>query len=299
MGRTLIHDVRKTARKRGYLAIGITGCEKWNHPSENNNWGKLENIRADGRIDGTYDIEGHTWTDINMQVSLNPFVLDDLKVWFKDFVSWIEGVIELWNDCVSIKRRQFNLDLWFSYIFETIETLGLTKTYWASTVQSFEVAKSDLAGELADKLLESTRPPYDEDWLDNINDPKYNPEYRVYLDKMISTEQEIHEQLTYGEVLEYVLKICKPIGNGLYILKEDPTIVYVDNSVRSYDMKDGYSDRAIGGFIEEWSQKFLKIKVPVLDIRNKGQKNGIWRRVKASILTFSAERRENKDGSEI
>lgn len=293
----LMDRVKETAEKRGYLGVAITGSEKWNHPSEHNDWGKLEGVRADGTTDGTYDQEGHVWTDINMQVQLNLFKLKDLKVWLKDFADWISDVKGIWTDCVNIKRRWFNLNLFFGFVRDTIGTLGLTKTYWVSTVQSFDIAKSDLAGDKAHEILESSRPEMPDDWIRNLNNR--DPKYDAWIHSLIDLEKKIYEELTYEQVLAHVESIATKFANGLYALKEDPSIVYVDLKVRPYDFKNGFSNREIVNILHYWSRKVLNVRVPVIELDENGQKSKMWREVKAAIVHADEEIRERKDEGKL
>jgi hypothetical protein len=295
MAKNLLEDVVKTSKKRGYLAISITGMEKWNHPK----WGEdNKQIDTDGpKEDGSYDVEGHAWTDVNFQVGLDLLDKKDRKHWILDFKSWLEDVNGIWKDTVNIKKRWFNLDLFFSFVFRTISTLGLTKTYWGSTVQSFAVAKSDLARDIAHDQLDSARPDRDMDkWLKNINDR--DPEYDAWLHKLIDLEKKIYSELKDDQVKEHVLKICDPISSpGLYVLREDPSIIYVDTAEVPYDMKDGFSNKKIAQILEDWAHSYLDLQVPVIDIDAKGAKSRTWRTVMASMVHFNAEKRDGKYGN--
>jgi hypothetical protein len=291
MSNKMLNDIVKTAKKRGYLAIGITGLEKYN------NYGtKVKGSDPNGpKADGSYDIEGHTWTDINMQVVLSPFDAENRERWLKDLKEWLSDVKDIWKDTVNLKRRWFNLDLFFGFVFRTLDTLGPVKTYWAGTIQSFAIAKSDLASSMAEEIMEKSRPETRGDWLSNINNPNYDPKYSAWLTKYSKKEKSVHKKLTKKQVKDHVKTICDPFTRGLWVLKEDPTIVYVDTDVHPYDLKDGFSDKKIEEILGWWVSLYLCLDIPVKNLDNKGQKTPTWRKVMSAIVWSDAERRNTKD----
>lgn len=214
-------------------------------------------------------------------------ILSDIK----DYLVDLGGIIK---DCISIKRRFFNLDLVLSYIKSTFSTLGLTKSFWCIVFQSSEVYKSDMAGDMAHEELDKDRPYLPRKDLLDFN--KRNPEYDAWLRKVMDREKEIYESLTHEEVMESLKSKSLSLGEGLYVLKDDKSILFADSSVFKYDMKSGYSNAKILIAMEIWAERVLGLSVEVVD-EEKAQKSGMWRDLMGSITSFNAEKRDGKYGN--
>lgn len=262
----LLEKVKKTAEKKGYLAFGITGVEKWNYPSEHNNYGHAENIKSDGTCDGSFDVEGHAWTDILIQYDIDLKSLEDIVAWALETFDWLETLVDVIKSCLNFKNKTFKPGLIFNFIKSTIKTLGLTKNRWGITVQSFDVAIYDLAHDKASILLAAEwpeMPDLDELFSGHVN--KKSDIYKKFLAKLTETEKQLAEKVTHEEVLQYVKSICRYIGRGLYISLEDPGIIYINNFVRPYDLKNGYSDKEISAILADWADLCLELNVPLID----------------------------------
>lgn len=263
---TLLEKVKETAQKRGYLAFGITGVEKWNQPSEHNDWGRTEGVKSDGTCDGSFDVEGHTWTDILVQYDISLKSLEDIIAWALEALDWLKLTFEAFKGCLDIKKGIFRPGLVLNYIKITYKTLGLSKSRWGITVQSFDVAIYDLAQDKASILLAAERPemPDFDDLFSNSSSGKSDI-YKKFLLKLAEAEKQLAEEISYKEVFEYVRSICRYIGRGLYVSLEDPGIIYVDNTLRPYDLKDGYSDKEVSAILADWADLCLELNVPLVD----------------------------------
>jgi hypothetical protein len=280
-----IKRVKATAIKDGRLVVGVTGMEKWNQPDDS---GKSP---EEPREDGHFDVEGHTWTDVNLQFRLDLTKSEDRKIWLRDFKEWLIDVAGIWKDCFSWKRKWFNLDLIFGFTKDTVGTLGTTKVYWAVVISSLDVFKSELAADIAHETLEAERPERDRE-LDFMST---TPEYRAWLEKLWLLHDRTYEQMDYRRALGELRKKALSAGDGIYVDRDDKSIIIVDNEVMKFDMKSGYSDKAILDIVRLWAQRVMGLDVAVVDSRDLLKTRG-YVKIKASLAEVEAGKRGGEYG---
>ena len=215
---------RAIARK-GDCPILISGCEKWNHPTEKNNWGKDSEAP---NADGLYDVEGHCWTDIYGYARLNLFDPVDCIVYFNSIKEWWKDTKDIW----SFKYFKSSI----KFIFNSLNVFSLNREYWIWTVESFDVLKSDLIDEKVSAY-------YGE---------KERSVMRKDFEGWKETCEKFRKETSYKEVLARANEELIKINDYMYVYKTDPTVIVIDHELQPYDMKDGYSNRMICQFLHVW-----------------------------------------------
>lgn len=141
-----------------------------------------------------------------------------------------------WEDIlVYSKLKLYRPSDFFIFIKNIIKykCLDMWSECWLWTIQSLKVIKSDMA---FDMVYNEHIEDYDED-----------------LRKRVEGEANLFKSITRGQVLKYLRKIgyCK-IGYGMYVLKEDPTVIAIDESKVKFDLKDGWSRKIIIRILNKW-----------------------------------------------
>jgi hypothetical protein len=214
----LFSAVIERANKKKRLDIAMTGSEKYNWPDPATG---IEKEPSDH-----YDIEGHTWTDVDGFTTVYLWRWQDLKRYVANIFSW---VVDVW-DTFSIRYPLIAL----KFGWETLP-FHITWEQWVWTVESLAVAKSDL---VEDKIATA----HEKDWRQFIRSPGYMKEYQ-------KVEDATHRQ----EVIAYADKEYLKITDFMWVGRHDPTVILVDEVRRPFDYKDGWSDLMITSIIWEWA----------------------------------------------
>lgn len=224
-----VHDVfngvMDYAGKTGTLNLYISGSEKWNFPTEENNYQSDDKPKENGQ----YDVEGHKYADVY------GFFKPALYSKIKSFFSYILDIIQF-TKILPYKNRYTKKIIYKPYIpFRYIkEAFPFTSTWsnWVWTVESLSILKDDIAEE---KLIESSNKKW---YLDKDL-------YKKTVDGI--TNEEIERKLNEHYIL---------LNTGVYAAKRDPTVILLDDRFYRYDLKDGYSDKYIAQTVFEVSNMY-------------------------------------------
>jgi len=217
----LFKSVLERARKKNRLDIAMTGSEKYNWPDHTGQ--ERPNISADG----SYDVEGHTWTDINGFTTVYLWRWPDLKRYVSNIFSWVKDCWEVF----SIKSPQ----VCFKFAWDTLP-FHTTWEQWVWTVESLDVAKSDLVEE---KLMAA----HEDNWRSYVRSGNYMKEY----DKMSAATGR-------QEVLAYADKEYLRVTEYMWVGRNDSTVILVDEVRRPFDYKNGWSNLMIASIIWDWAK---------------------------------------------
>lgn len=233
----IFQAVLRKAKKQSCANIHVSSAEKWNNPYDKEGvYSDDPDIVEKPREDGHFDVEGHTWTDIYCEWDLRFWHVKDLYWWVKQTKDWIKDSYELGWD-----------------YFKEVQPFNKRHESWVWTIESFEVAKSDLAESLA------------EDSLSRRNYKKYWEEIKLKKEKI--TDQEL---LDY--VAKHSFKLSGKRGYDIYCTDNDPTVICVNEKDFPYDLKNGWSDKKIAEIIQHW---FYLLEYRTISVKLKNNGNSI------------------------
>jgi hypothetical protein len=226
------------AQKQGVLPLRVQGMEKWNYPSWDDK-SKQDNTPETPREDGLFDVEGHSWCDIEGFYS--PTLLEQIK-------SLSEYVKDVWSFTHLlpfrrkwVTRKGFHGFEGFTFAKPYIpfgyikDAWPIQRTWsgWIWTVESRSTARGDVAEEKVD--------------IKKVKPGKYK-EAQELADAMTSDAE------VDAAIAERYYQLC----DGIFLGKEDPTCILVDERVYPFDMKSGWSDQFVCSTVFNVAQYFLK-----------------------------------------
>jgi len=232
------------AKKEGVFKVHVSGLEKWNQPE----WEGDELIDTNvPRANGHFDVEGHCWTDIYGYVRFG------FRDWLNEWPRWWKDVREVWSWRGLKSSLRF---VWQTVPFSPVHE------FWLWTVQSFDVVKSDMAGDMAFEKWGS----------------------KEITKEFIGVERSILDSLTYDQVLEKVSEDYLQVNRFIWVGKLDQTVVVIDESQLPYDMKNGWSNTAILFILRVWLHWLTESKLTFMDKHNPSAVNKIDRSVKMGMI---------------
>jgi hypothetical protein len=226
--------------------VHVTGLEKWNFPSKENDWGRDSSIP---RADGTFDVEGHAWTDINGYLTLSLLNKKHLNIWLNDVKDFI---VDIYNDILSDYKRFIKAPkASANYIYTYAKSLSLKRSYWIWTVESFDVLKSDQAEErLTEKL--------------GGHEAELNL-IRTDIKKHRKLLEDINNGISHSEVQLYARQDYARINEWMWVQKLDPTIILVDENEKPYDLKSGWSNQTILLILKIWYWYLFEKRISIIE----------------------------------
>ena len=216
--------VLSSAIKRNKFLVHITGCEKVNHATKENHWGRDQIPNPDGH----YDTEGHEWTDIHGTYWLSPFKKSDIKQYFSDIKSWWKDVMEFWNVRHPSSAIRFALD--------TIGVFWVRRSQWCWTVESSETFIHTLVDEKLTAFY-------------GLNEAFEASEHPLEYGRKL---REFMEQTTHEEIMKYIQANYLQINRFMWVQPNDPSVIVIDKEAETYDMKSGYSNLKLLTFLHIW-----------------------------------------------
>lgn len=221
----LLDAVIARAKKTKKLDIYITGAEQYNWPDPKTGY----ETQVGPRENGFYDVEGHTWTDIDGYFSINPFKWNDLKRYVKNIGSWVKDFFELFTFKSPGPALQF---AWSTMPFR------FTWQSWVWTVEAMETIKDDLIW----------------DKMEAIHGEKMSRMIRQDYKKFREEEIKIDATITRQDLIEYANQNYYRITPYMWVSKSDPTVILIDQVLRPYDLRNGWSNLMISTIVWEWLQ---------------------------------------------
>lgn len=204
----------KQAKKNKCAKIIMTSIEKWNYPNKQNN-------------DKNYDVCGKSWEDICVQYNYKLYNPKDIIRYFVKLFKYKD---------FSLREQK--------YLF---------------TLTSFEVMKYDLAEEKASKIvnLDSIEIRFEKISKSNLsvmskNTKKEKETLKKYRNEIKSQYTNISDKELINSMSKDYFRISN-YKTGIYVLKDNPTIIVVDNNKGySFDLKDGWSNKRIAEIIQNY-----------------------------------------------
>lgn len=211
----------------------------------------LEKHNRDESEGPPWDVEGHTCEDVYVHIPMNPFSKSFFPDYVEKFKHWIETAVDHSGTDFSWKTvKQF-----FSWAWAMRCIIEPNHQYWAFVVDSFETQRSYMAEDIMEERLGGHKQLL----------ALMRKDYVAY-QKM---EQDIIAELT-DEVMEERLKDrFDRINSYLWIQKEDPTCMVVNERIRKYDLKSGWSDKEILANVCRWFYWVLNMRVEIIDGKHK------------------------------
>ena len=264
------------AEKKGCLKVYITGAEKYNN---NAFWdGDPETPKADG----SFEVEGHTWTDMNTQYRLellNPVDREFfcLTVWFyfKDLKDAFKNLTKNFSFKGLLETLHFAL-----VSFDSVSTI---QSRWTLSIASFGVARGSFAEEKAFEEL-APMPEDDRDFIVSINNP--SPEYKAWHAKMNAKEAEILAE--NQDLTPWLKDTHTEVRPGLWVGIEDPGLFYADEAVFPFDMKSGWSNQAIIEIVNVWLKNTYRVKFGAVESEEMGG-NQLTRKLRKALFTVKGK----------
>jgi hypothetical protein len=271
---TTLANAIKTAEKTGTLLAYITGEEKWNHPSDQNDYGKIPGIRGDGTLSETFDVEGHRWTDIYF-----PTTVPSLSLIF--FSALFTSLFEITKSSIEVLRCAFGsedltmaqkITKSISAIFEIYGTLDLSHFRWVVCFSTLDIFRQDLIEEEAYDLWKKPGGGIPNlsigDFSNLISNEDKRKEYTKSFDELRLIEDKMAALMTKEKLTKILVERAIEIAPGIYTKKDDPTSIIVDEDVIPHALKDGYSNVEILQILQIWGDKTLGLSgVPVKEAK--------------------------------
>jgi hypothetical protein len=238
--------------------IFITGFEKWNYGKfVNGEW-----VDSPDPINGIYDVEGHSWTDICAFFKLNLFKTRDLKIFLKQTVELMTDIFYLWffkTKKVTPWLPKFWKDN-FKTTINLIKNANLMQKDWVWTIEALSVFKSDI---IEIKISEMSLPDGECIYKVQWDDKKRYIEYW----------KEIEKGITRAELLKQLNEKYIQLNEYLWVSKNDSTSIIVDDTLYPFDMKDGFSNKQITKILEVWFLEVFGNQVLLIESDEKAYSN--------------------------
>lgn len=225
----------------GYIEISPTELTKWNYHGD----GKDPETPKE---DGTFDVEGHSCSDVLGYWDIYWWEPRHWKTIGKMIKQYTEGVQEFVLDDFAFLLRK---DPWYllkrikNWVF--VNPLKIQQEGWVWVVDSLSSSLKDSAYDLATDILAQ------EQGYENSNDMYIksrkiidHKEAQAMADRLLSQERE----------KVYIYMVTKndlqKVSEYMWISKNDPTVFVLDESILPFDMKDGWSPRMLARTISYW-----------------------------------------------
>lgn len=235
------------AKKQDEFKVHITGLEKWNYLTGD--------ALGEPKADGSFDVEGHCWTDIHGYLKLSR------KEWAAEWISWFRDVKECWSWQYLASSLKF-----------AAETAPLTpkKEVWIWTVEGTSVLSSDIADEMVTQFYGNH----------NAEMKAMRNDYAGYAKK----REEIYKGISREQVLIKLAQDCLQVNRHLWVQKEDPTVIIVDELSFPFDMKDGWSNSHVLKILKMWLTWLTGSGITFTDKQNVSAVNKTVRSIKMGML---------------
>jgi hypothetical protein len=227
----------------------------------------IEDVRGDGRRDGSFDVEGHRWTDIHLFYRLNLLRPVDLFSYFQGVAAFVLMVVRIFFLCFDLKKKTFHSDIFLKAVATATPVLGLLRSFFGISLEDIAVFKEDEAEKDAGREMEPLRPDRNlgQDKALHPEDKYYirskSSAYRAWRDLVQARTNVILAGMTKEDLDRRLASKARAIGPGLYVSLEDITNILVDPAVVPYDLKDGYSDRLVIEIVGLWGRSILGLDV--------------------------------------
>lgn len=224
------------------LKIFITGAEKWDLPTKDNDWGKKE------KAEGPYDVEGHAWTDINAEIELNLFdkiqrsrYLDSISYGIREVFeatkTYLTFMFKKPNVKINRLTSKWNATKTYLKILKTLPAIFSTKrSYWIWTVETYESFLNNLSEEIA------------------FEENPISPDKDLELSTIDMATKRIKSSLTKSLDRDTIMAESgyMRLDNSFWVNIEDPTNIVVDTYNYKPEMKDGLSNKDVDSIITRW-----------------------------------------------
>jgi hypothetical protein len=234
--------VLERAYEVGFVEIYPIEETKWNYGS----WNK-ELLKP--RNDGSFDVEGHSSSDI--------YAVWDVRWWERrHWHSLKESLIDYLKEVVDflryeffhflIKNRRYALISFEKTLFNN--PFKIRQEGWVWIVDSLSSAMDFAAYQLADYSIPN----------------EHNHEKVVRLaDELMETEE------GRKKVFDHMIKESNlvKVTDYMWVNENDPTCFVVDEKIIPFDMKDGWSPEMLAEIISEWYGIFYGFD-PIVKIKN-------------------------------
>jgi hypothetical protein len=97
--------------------------------------------------------------------------------------------------------------------------------------------------------------------VDETCEAKYPGTGSAAAKRWVEGRPEIEKNVTREHVLAWLQEHAFQISNGMWVQKEDPTCIYVNNDIILYDMKNGYSNKKLASIIRQWFYLVFGLKL--------------------------------------
>jgi hypothetical protein len=210
---------------RGRAPIWVHELERHNDSTYNDITGEW-NMDERPRANGHYDHEGHVACDVSGIAWLLPWTRDGLEGIGYMVAEYAKDVRECWRGRIrNLRDLKYRLAAPIRYA----RYLSLRGTYWLWCVESTYVIRDQIAEDRIEPWQKGS----------DIN------AWSAKLDK-------IRSEVTVEEVQKVLDSDYYRISTAIYARKSDPTCILIDDNLRPYDMKDGYSNQKVARFIAAW-----------------------------------------------
>lgn len=230
----------------GKLMAFAHAIEKYNHDVFDK---EGRNITPQGP---PWDVEGHTCEDIYVHLPMNLFSKRFFPDYVEKFKQWFETGRDESGKGLSLDRvKQF-----FHWLWAMRCIIEPHHQYWAFVVDSFETQRSYMAEDIMEERLGG-------DHRSVLN--LMRKDYVAYQ----KLESEIIAELT-DEVMEERLKErYNRINSYMWVEKSDPTCMVINERIRKFDLKSGWSDGEMLANVERWFYWVLNMRVKITDSKGK------------------------------
>jgi hypothetical protein len=120
--------------------------------------------------------------------------------------------------------------------------LSYRRPQWIWCVESFSSIKSTIAEEQTEHM--------------GI-DYKDNAQIKAHIAALAKAEKEICPV----QIQAWLSKNAIQISNSMWVQRNDPTIIYVNDVIILYDRKDGWSNKKLVSIVTQWFWLIFRLKV--------------------------------------
>jgi hypothetical protein len=227
-------DVIRTAKRDGILRAMPQECLRYNHVRAGESYDVVE---AGPRENGHYDVEGLTSCDVVGYWQLRWWHPGDVWALIGGTARWVLETIDLFGP----RRLLRHASEWRNLASWVVATWPLTtwQQGWVWTIDPLSVMADEAAYDVAEETVEERRPP--------VNHPilrtRAIEEVRARVRPTITREQ----VLAYMADQSYV-----QVDEYMWVSSVDPTVFVFDEARWPFDMKDGWSYRALEHVLGYW-----------------------------------------------
>lgn len=226
----IIERAVQLAKKNKILEYRIDAPERYNH------YDPIAGGQSDHAGDvGRYDVEGHRSVDVLMPIKLCLYRPADILFYIRDLFNFFTVTASVFVDCLGLPLKD-SVSNTYAFAKETFPTLSNKKWYWTVTINDMDTLKEWTADDMAEKFLKES-----------------DQQSLRYIEKLAELSQKIVTSITVKEAISHNYRDLIKIDNGIWALRSDIGMIFVDDARYAFDLKDGWSDERIGTILSDWA----------------------------------------------